>query len=66
MISRGDNISLDILFINLKYKIMSYMSWIAQMVSDNTYHEFKDLYIKAHENNQESFIFGGENVIQFG
>ena len=39
---------------------MSYMSWIAQMVSDNTYQEFKDLYIKAHENKQESFIFGSE------
>jgi len=38
---------------------MSYMGWIAQMVSDNTYKQFKELYKKAHENNEESFIFEG-------
>ena len=38
---------------------MSYMGWIAQMVSNNTYTQFKDLYIKAHQNDDKSFIFEG-------
>ncbi len=40
---------------------MSYMGWIAQMLSDNTYEQFKELYIKAHENNDRNFIFEGSN-----
>ena len=37
------------------------MGWIAQMLSDNTYEQFKDLYTKAHINNDKYFTFGGSN-----
>ena len=36
---------------------MSYMGWIAQMISDNTYVQFKELYIKASLNNNKNFTF---------
>jgi len=36
---------------------MSYMGWIAQMITDDTYLHFKELYVKASKNNNRSFIF---------
>ena len=40
---------------------MSYMGWIAQMLHDNTYEQFKELYIKAHLNKDKNFTFEGFN-----
>ena len=39
---------------------MSYMGWIAQMVSDNTYEQFKELYIKAELTNKYEELINKE------
>jgi len=40
---------------------MSYMGWIAQMLHNNTYEQFKELYMKAHLNKDKNFTFEGSN-----
>ena len=40
---------------------MAYMRWIAQMLMDNTYEEFKELYIESDKNKYKNFTFEGSN-----